>query len=87
MSARDIVSISRLKSEAADLLKTVTEEGRTLVVTQNGAAKVVVMDVAEFDRIQDTLAMLKMIAQGEADVAAGRTVSINDAFDQALAAA
>jgi prevent-host-death family protein len=82
-SARDVVSITRLKNEAAELVRQVSEEGRTLIVTQNGAARVVVMDVVEFDRMQDALALLKMIAQGEADIAAGETVSIDAAFDAA----
>lgn len=72
--------ITRLKNEAAELIRTVTEEGRTLLVTQNGTAKVVVMDAAEYDRTQQALALLKMIAQGEADLAAGRTSSIDTAF-------
>jgi prevent-host-death family protein len=83
-SARDIVSITRLKSHAAELVREVTEEGRTLIVTQNGAAKVVVMDVGEFDRLHQCLAMLKMIAQGEADIVAGRVSTVDDAFAHAL---
>ncbi len=81
---RDIISITRLKNDAADLVRQVSEDGRTLVVTQNGAAKVVVLSVDEFDRMQDALALLKMIAQGEADVAAGRTMTIDQAFARAL---
>lgn len=83
-SARDVVSIARFKNEAAELVRQVSEEGRRLIVTQNGVARVVVMDAVEFDRMQDALALLKMIAQGEADIAAGETVSIDEAFDAAL---
>jgi prevent-host-death family protein len=83
-SARDVVSITRLKTDAAELVRQVSEEGRTLVVTQNGTARVVVMDVVEFDRMQDALVLLKMIAQSEADVAAGKTTSIDQAFADAL---
>lgn len=83
---RDVISIAPLKADVADPVRQVTDEGRTLVVTQNGTARVVVMDAAEYDRMQDTLALLEMIAQGEADIAAGRTSSIDDAFADALAA-
>lgn len=83
-SARDVVSITQLKNEAAELVRQVSEEGRTLVVTQNGAARVVVMDVLEYDRMQDALVLLKMLAQAEADVAAGRLESVDDAFARAL---
>jgi prevent-host-death family protein len=83
-SARDVVSITRLKTDAAELVRQVSEEGRTLIVTQNGTARVVVMDVVEFDRMQDALVLLKMIAQSEADIAAGKTASIDQAFADAL---
>jgi prevent-host-death family protein len=83
---RDVISITQLKSEAAELVRSVTEEGRTLIVTQNGTARVAVIDVAELDRMRDALALLKLIAQGEADVASGRGVSIDDAFEDALSA-
>jgi prevent-host-death family protein len=82
--AKDIVSITRLKADAAELVRQVAEDGRTLIVTQNGMARVVVVGVEEFDRMQTSLALLKMIAQGEADVAVGRTSSVDEAFAQAL---
>jgi prevent-host-death family protein len=81
---RDVISITRLKNDAADLVRSVTEDGRTLIVTQNGAARVAVIDVAELDRMRDALALLKLIAQGEADIAAGRVSSVDDAFDDVL---
>lgn len=83
-AARDIVSITRLKSDAAELVRQASEEGRTFVVTQNGEARVVVMGVDEFDRMQDAMALLKMIAQGEADVASGALVSVDEAFARVL---
>ena len=81
---RDIVSITQLKNDAAALVREVSEEGRTLVVTQNGAARVVLMDVGEYERMQDALVLLKLIALGEADVAAGKVASVDEAFDAAL---
>jgi prevent-host-death family protein len=83
-AARDVISITRLKSDAAELVRQASEDGRTIVVTQNGIARAVVMGVDEFDRMQDALALLKLIAQGEADVAAGELVSVDEAFDRAL---
>ncbi len=37
------------------------------------------MDVANYDRWRDTVALLKLIAQSEADVEAGRTMSQDEA--------
>jgi prevent-host-death family protein len=78
--------ITYLKNHTADLVRDVSEEGRSVMITQNGEAKVVVMDVETYDRWRDAMALLKLVAQGEADVTAGRTVSQEDALKRAAAA-
>ncbi len=83
MSLHNIIPITRLKNEAAELVRRVNEDRCTLVVTQNGAAKVVIMDAQEFDELQETLALLKIVAQGEADIEAQQTCSLDEAFDDA----
>ena len=42
---RDVRPITQLKNRTADLVREVSEEGRPITITQNGVAKVVVMDV------------------------------------------
>lgn len=79
--------ITYLKSHAADLIREVSEDGRTVTITQNGEAKVVVMDVATYDRWKSALALMKLLAQGEADFQGGRTVGTEEAFKRAKRAA
>ncbi len=59
------------------------EKRRTILLTDNGTAKAVLMDVASYDRWRDTVALLKLIAQSEADIEAGRTLSQDEAFARA----
>jgi len=87
MSAKkDIRPITHLKSKTADLVREVSEEGRPITITQHGEAKVVVMDVETYDRWRAAMALLKMLAQGEADVARGRKVKQAEAFRRARGA-
>jgi len=79
----DIKPITYLKNRTAELVREVNEEGRTVTITQNGEAKVVVMDVDTYDRWRSAMALLKALAQGEADVEAGRTVKQVEAFRRA----
>jgi len=81
----DIKPISVLKNKTADLVREVSKGGRTVIITQHGEAKVVVLGFQEFQRWKDTMALLKIIAQGEADVALGRTISQDRAFAAARA--
>ena len=84
MSQRESVkTITYLKSNAAELVREVNEDGRTVTITQNGEAKVVVMDVDTYDRWRSALALMKLLAQGEADVQTGRTVGTEETFERA----
>ena len=65
--------ISYLKANAAEVLARLTEKREPLVITQNGEAKAVIQDVASYEDIQETLALLKIIALGQAELEAGKT--------------
>jgi len=80
---KDVRSITHLKNKTADLVREVSDEGRPITITQNGEAKVVVMDVDTYDRWRSAMALLKALAQGEADVERGRTVKQVEAFRRA----
>ena len=79
----NVKPITYLKNHTADVVREVSEEGQTLTVTQNGEAKVVVMDVEIYDQWQRTTALLKILAHAEADVDAGRTLSQAETFRRA----
>jgi prevent-host-death family protein len=70
---RSIQPISYLKSHAATLVDELAESGEPLIVTQNGKAKLVVQDIASYERTQETMALLQLIAMGEQEIAEGRT--------------
>ena len=70
--------ISYLKANAAEVLAHLTEHREPLVITQNGEAKAVLQDVASFEETQETLALLKILALGNQDVAAGKVKPVAD---------
>jgi prevent-host-death family protein len=64
--------ISYVKANAAELLVQLSEQREPLVITQNGEAKAVLQDIASFEETQETLALLKILALGNQEVAAGK---------------
>jgi prevent-host-death family protein len=70
--------ISYLKANAAEVLAQLAAQRQPLVITQNGEAKAVLQDVASFEQTQETLALLKILALGNQDVAAGRVKPASD---------
>jgi prevent-host-death family protein len=67
-----IKPISYFKANAAQVLDEVREQRKTFVITQNGEAKAVLQDVASYEETQETLALLKILALGNQQVATGR---------------
>lgn len=86
MSGTNLKTISYLKHRAADLVRDIVEKGETVTITQNGEAKVVVMDVRTYDAWRRALAFTKLMSCAERDVARGRTLCSKEAFSGAEAA-
>lgn len=70
--------ISYLKANAAKVLATLAEQREPLVITQNGEAKAVLQDVASYEETQETLALLKVLALGNQQVASGKVRPVAD---------
>jgi len=70
--------ISYLKANAAVVLMHLAEQREPMVITQNGEAKAVLQDVASFEETQETLALLKILALGNQDVAASKVKPVAD---------
>lgn len=80
--SKNIKPISYLKANAAQVALELKASGLAMVITQNGEATMVVQSVAEYERMQKTLALLKMLAQSQQVVSLGKTVSSANAFSQ-----
>ena len=81
--------ISYLKAHASELIRDITNTRQTLIVTHNGEAKVVVQDIRSYERMQETLALLKILTRSKQNIQRGNAKSIDDTFkslDQRIAA-
>ena len=79
----DVKPITYLKNKTADAVRHVSESRRSMVITQNGEARVVVMDVETYDDWRRTLALLKILSRSDGDVRAGRVMETGEAFKRA----
>ncbi len=80
--SQDVKSISYLKTKTADVIKTVNDTKRTIVITHNGEAKAVVQDIKSYENLQNSLNMLKMIIQSENDIENENIASQEDMFER-----
>ena len=65
MRAANVRPITELKNRTKELVREVSDSGQSLVITRNGKPAIVLMDIKQHDRLQDTLAMLKLLAQSQ----------------------
>jgi len=79
--SQDIKPISYLKSKTADVVNTVSNNQRTMIITQNGEAKVVVQDIKSYENLQNSLALLKMINHSERQIREGKVTKQKEVFD------
>jgi prevent-host-death family protein len=76
-----IKPISYLKANAAKISLELTESEGPMYITQNGEAKMVVQDVKSFEKTQETLAMLKILALGNQQIESGNIQAADSSFD------
>ena len=74
--------ISYVKANAAEIIADLADGGEPVIITQNGEAKAVLQDLAEYERTQETLALLKILAMGSRNIAEGRTKPAREVFDR-----
>ena len=70
--------ISYLKAHASEIVRTLGERREPLVITQRGEAKVVVQDIDSFEKTQETMALLKILALGNRQIETGRVEAAAD---------
>ena len=78
----DIQPVTYLKGNAAHLLQQVNETRRPVIITQNGLARAVLQDPASYESMRNTIAVLKLMVQGEEDIRAGRLVEQDQVFSR-----
>ncbi|MCP4137410.1 MAG: type II toxin-antitoxin system Phd/YefM family antitoxin [bacterium] len=78
--SKSVKPISYFKAHAAEIIKDLSENQETMVITQNGEAKAVVQDIHVYEQTQESLALLKILAQSSKDIEEGKFRPAKDVF-------
>ncbi|TXM41774.1 type II toxin-antitoxin system Phd/YefM family antitoxin [Vibrio parahaemolyticus] len=81
---QDIQPLSEFRASVASYIKQINETRRPLVITQRGKGVAVVLDVAEYEAMQEKIELLEEMRTAEAQLASGLGVSNDDARAQVL---
>lgn len=72
MKPSRVKPISYLKAHASEVLRDLNEQREAVVITQNGVARAVMLDIESYEQTQETMALLKILALGNGQVERGR---------------
>jgi len=81
---QDIRPMSEFRSGVASFLKQVHDTKRPLVITQHGKGVAVLLDVNEFEVMQDKIELYEDLEKSITQIEAGSGVSHDDAKKQVL---
>lgn len=76
----DVKPVTYMKTRAAELLRSVEESRRPVIITQSGEPRGVLMDFESYQELRRATLLLRLLAQGEADVRGGRVVPQDQVF-------
>ncbi|CAN5331968.1 type II toxin-antitoxin system Phd/YefM family antitoxin [soil metagenome] len=75
-----IKPISYLKSHTAEIVRNISETREPMLITQNGEAKLVVLDIKSYEEYEETLCLLKILALGNKQIEEGKFRPADDVF-------
>jgi prevent-host-death family protein len=78
-----IVPISDLREDAANILGRMKKSNEPVVITQRGRAAAVMVSVEEYERSTHEREILRLLAQGDREIAAGKGYELEDVFKEA----
>ncbi len=77
--SQDIKPISYVKANSGKVLEQVNTAG-PMVITQNGEAAAILMGVRDYEELQESIALLKILAMGKKEIEEGKGSSADEAF-------
>ena len=72
--------LSYFKAHASEVIRDVVANEGTMIITQNGEAKVIVQDVRVYENMQESLALLKILALSNKNLEEGKYKPAEKAF-------
>ena len=79
----DTIPVTDLRQDASATLKRVRKSKRPLILTQRGKAAAVLLSVDTYEKGEREREILKLLARGEREIAAGKGYDLDDVLAEA----
>lgn len=78
-----IIPVTDLRQDAAAALKRLHASKQPVVITQRGRAAAVLLSMEEYERGEHERQLLRLIARGEQEIAAGKGIDLDSVLAEA----
>jgi prevent-host-death family protein len=77
--AQDLKPISYVKAHTTEIVKYVGDSKNPVVITQNGEAKAVIIDIESYQKTINAINLAKLLSFGEKDIKNGNVITHENA--------
>jgi len=79
----NIIPVSDLRQDAANLLKKLQNSKEPLIITQRGRATAVIVSVEAYEKSEHEKEMLRLLARGDREIEMGQGYDLDTVFAEA----
>ena len=76
----NVKPISYVKTNAAEMMKYVNDRKNPIIITQNGEAKAVLMDIESYQDTEDAFALMNILKIADKDIENGNLYDVDEVF-------
>ena len=81
--SKAVKPISQVKARMSEIVEDLVKTREKVIITHNGEARAVLQDIKSYEEMQDSLAMLKLLAMSAKSMVEGKGKPVNEAFKDA----
>jgi prevent-host-death family protein len=78
--SESIKPISQVKAHLSEIVEDISKTHKKVVITHNGEARAVLQDIKSYEEMQESLAMLKMLAISAKSMIEGKAKPLKELF-------
>lgn len=79
----NIIPVSDLRKDAANLLKQLNKDNEPLIITQRGRAAAVMIGVEAYEKSEHEKELLRLLAKGDKEIELGEGYDLNTVLAEA----
>ena len=79
---RDIKTMSYISTHSSEIFSQISKTHNPIYITQKGEAKAVLLDTESYEKMRESLSLLKVLSLGEKDIKNGNTSPQDEFFSE-----